>query len=87
MNAFLVRETGQPSEASGFGEDDYGEAIWLVEPRRPQSVRKFCGTLTHPLAKDKTAITISALTHFIYDKAGGGIVFADVQGTSLVPFF
>jgi hypothetical protein len=76
-DAFLIREVGPPSEASGLELED--EAHWLVENRRSQTVRKFCGTLQHGLPpKDKTGITIGGLIHFMFDETDA--VFADIQG-------
>lgn len=62
-----------------FEED---AAVWLVEPRRTKSVRKFSGTLVHPNRIDKLGKTVSAFSHFSYEYSGNEIVLVDIQGLS-----
>lgn len=80
---FLVREIGEPSPASSLPNFDEDAAVWLVEPRRTKSVRKFSGTLVHPNRTDKLGKTLSAFSHFVYELSGQEIVLADIQGHTL----
>ncbi|KAJ2921872.1 hypothetical protein H1R20_g15222, partial [Candolleomyces eurysporus] len=80
-DGFLVREVGEPSAPSGLASNNAYGAVWLVEPKRTRSVRKFCGTMVHPERSDKVGMTISALCHWIYTTTRKTEVFADIQGS------
>lgn len=86
LEGFLVREIGTPSSASSLPSSEENNAIWLVEPRRTKSVRKFSGTMAHPNRRDKIGITLSAFTHFAYELSHKELVFADVQGLPPICF-
>jgi hypothetical protein len=77
---FLMREIGEPSPASSFSAFEEDAAVWLVEPRRTKSVRKFSGTLVHPNRPDKLGKTLSAFSHFVYEFSGQELVLVDIQG-------
>ncbi|KAJ2931863.1 hypothetical protein H1R20_g5221, partial [Candolleomyces eurysporus] len=79
--AFLIREIGDPSDPSGLPSEDPNTSVWLVEPKRTRSVRKFCGTLGHPERNDKVGKTIAALCHWIYVSTRKTEVYADIQGS------
>ncbi|KAJ2935899.1 hypothetical protein H1R20_g1195, partial [Candolleomyces eurysporus] len=79
--AFLIHEIGDPSDPSGLPSEDPNTSVWLVEPKRTRSVRKFCGTLGHPERNDKVGKTIAALCHWIYVSTRKTEVYADIQGS------
>ncbi|KAF6752681.1 kinase-like domain-containing protein [Ephemerocybe angulata] len=83
-NAVLVREVGTPSGVSALPPGDVDGAVWLVEPKRPRAIIKFCGTVAHPVRSDKIALTVQALLHFIFEQSKGEQVYADIQGSKVV---
>lgn len=88
VSAFLAEEqfsenfSAKWSVASGLEESELNGLNWLVEPKRPSTLIKYSGTLSHPCdRKDLRALTIYAFAHFVYGYSGNAIIFADVQGT------
>ena len=83
---FVDAYLGTEVEPTGItGHEDDGEIptpwTWIVEPRRPMSVTKWSGTLTHPNHHgDLIGATICAFVHFAYVYSHNSIVFADIQG-------
>jgi hypothetical protein len=83
--AFLGQEIGAtPSPASGLEDDDAGDGLmWLVEKRRPTTVYRYSGTLSHPSqGVDQRSSTVYAFNHFVYGHSNKTLVMADLQGTS-----
>lgn len=86
-SAFVGEETdsSESSFASGLreGPSSLNKVYWLVEPKRPSTVTKFSGTLSHQMnRKDLQSLTIAAFAHFVYLKSKATRVFADIQGTT-----
>ena len=87
-SAFIGEETDslESSVASGLRQEpgSIKKVYWLVEPKRPSTVTKFSGTLSHQMnRKDLQSLTIAAFAHFVYLKSKATRVFADIQGTSI----
>lgn len=84
-DAFLLQEdtATTPSPASGAKSytNETDGVMWLVEKRRPNSLIRFSGTLSHPSSNsDLRSSTIYALAHFSYGHSNKSLVFADLQG-------
>lgn len=87
-SAFIGEEIDslERSIASGLrGEPgSLKKVYWWVEPKRPSTVTKFGGTLSHQMnRKDLQSLTIAAFAHFVYLKSKATRVFADIQGTNV----
>ena len=85
--AFLAQEIGKQSPASGIeGEANDGHGImWLVEKRRPTTVYRYSGTLSHrSQGTDQRSSTIYAFSHFVYGHSNKTLVIADLQGMFLL---
>lgn len=90
---FLAQEIGETrSVASGLStsNDFAGEVegmTWLIEDKRSPIVDKFTGTLAHGRSgsRGRTAETVHAFAHFVYNLTGGKLVVADLQGE--FPYF
>lgn len=77
----------EPSRASGVTPQDSNPeplVCWMIEKCRSPVVDRYSGTMSHPLARGKQALTIAAFAHFVYSYSGGEIVIADIQGMRLV---
>ena len=82
VDAYLGTEV-EPTEVAGPENDGATPTpwAWIVEQRRPMSVMKWSGTLTHPNHHgDLIGATICAFVHFAYIYSHNSIVFADIQG-------
>ncbi|KAJ7774456.1 kinase-like domain-containing protein, partial [Mycena olivaceomarginata] len=58
-----------------------GRIIWLVEPLHNAVVTRYTGTMEHPVGTGQLAHTLSAFVHCAYQRSGGTMVFADLQGS------
>ncbi|OBZ68508.1 hypothetical protein A0H81_11427 [Grifola frondosa] len=75
----VIEGSEKPSQASGYHvdkintidiDDPEDGVYWLIEERRSPIVTRFTGTMVHPWAQGKQAITISAFAHFVYVYSG-----------------
>jgi hypothetical protein len=82
VNAYIGTEV-EPTRIVGLKDDSAAPMpwAWIVERRRPMSVLKWSGTLTHPNHHtDLVGATICAFVHFAYIFSQRSLVFADIQG-------
>lgn len=83
-DAFLLQELNNPSKASGVSDiilDEDG-ITWLAEKKRPTTVCRYSGTLSHHTSsrRDLRSMTIYAFVHYAYGHSNKIMVFADLQG-------
>ena len=80
----------RPSPASGVSIEVLecsapgGRIIWLLEPLRNAAVTHYTGIMEHPAGTGQLAHTLAAFVHFAFERSGGEIIFADIQGISSV---
>lgn len=76
-----------PSPASGVIGDDGDEEIhWLIEPRRPNTFKKWSGTNVHNhsvLVGNKVGDVLNVFAHFVYQISNKEMVVADLQSMFL----
>lgn len=76
-----------PSPASGVIDDDGDEEIhWLIEPRRPNTFKKWSGTNVHNhsvLVGNKVGDVLNVFAHFVYQISNKEMVVADLQSMFL----
>jgi len=92
---YLVKEAAlgdspfTPSIASGLNDNHIpfsdGEVVWLIEPFRSASVRRWSGTNQHPVPKEGGLLgaTLYALAHFTVIYTGHDMVLSDIQSMCL----
>ncbi|KAJ7737273.1 kinase-like domain-containing protein, partial [Mycena maculata] len=56
--------------------------VWLLEPIRNSSVTHYSSTMDHPAGTGQLAHILSGFVHYCFQESEGGIVFADIQGSS-----
>ncbi|KAI0752400.1 hypothetical protein C8Q80DRAFT_1117844 [Daedaleopsis nitida] len=89
FDLFLTGNDG-PSKASGLAGEwstltsagrPKPAVVWLLEPRRTKTVKRWSGTLVHTSQSDKKHSTMGAFVHFTYEWSKHSIMFADLQSS------
>ncbi|TFY51871.1 hypothetical protein EVJ58_g10331, partial [Rhodofomes roseus] len=81
LGSFLLASGVLQADIDSDSEPDKAGAYWLIEPRRAASVRRWSGTMSHPVVAGQKGATMSVLAHFIYGYSNSELVAADLQST------
>ncbi|TFY61288.1 hypothetical protein EVJ58_g4613 [Rhodofomes roseus] len=81
LGSFSLASGVSQADIDSDSEPDKAGAYWLIEPRRAASVRRWSGTMSHPVVAGQKGATMSVLAHFIYGYSNSELVAADLQST------
>ncbi|KAF9251019.1 hypothetical protein L218DRAFT_1065832, partial [Marasmius fiardii PR-910] len=75
----VVSPQAKPSPASGISDNEWTAfcsqqpadakllVVWLLEPMRTGTPKKWSGTLQHPSHQGKLGVTLTTFVHFTYE--------------------
>ncbi|KAH9831943.1 kinase-like domain-containing protein [Rhodofomes roseus] len=79
LGSFSLASGVSQADIDSDSEPDKAGAYWLIKPRRAASVRRWSGTMSHPVVAGQKGATMSVLAHFIYGYSNSELVAADLQ--------